>query len=68
MNNQILNMFVGINGFNQQLKIFASQINQTNPGATPQQLVQQMLNSGRMTQDQFNQFREIANQITGKNF
>lgn len=68
MNNQILNMFGGINGFNQQLKNFASQINQTNPGITPQQLVQQMLNSGRMTQDQFNQFREIANQITGKNF
>ena len=31
----------------------------------PQQQVQQLLNSGKMTQDQFNQLRNIAQQIQG---
>lgn len=29
----------------------------------PQQQVQQLLNSGRMTQEQFNQFRQMAEQM-----
>lgn len=29
----------------------------------PQQQVQQLLNSGRMTQDQFNQLKQMADQI-----
>lgn len=33
----------------------------------PQAKVQELLNSGQMTQEQFNQFRMIANQLTGKN-
>ena len=37
-------------------------------GQNPQQLVQQLLNSGQMTQAQFNQLRNIANQITGLRF
>lgn len=32
----------------------------------PQQKVQELLQSGQMTQEQFNQFRSIANQITGR--
>lgn len=32
----------------------------------PKQTVQELLNSGKMTQDQFNQFSNIANQITGR--
>lgn len=36
-----------------------------NGNSNPQQMVQNLLNSGRMTQDQFNQFRNIANQLTG---
>lgn len=35
---------------------------------TPQQKVQQMLDSGQMTQEQFNQLRAMANRITGKNY
>ncbi len=35
---------------------------------SPQQTVQQLLNSGRMTQSQFDQFRQIANRLTGKNY
>lgn len=32
----------------------------------PKQKVQDLLNSGQMTQEQFNQFSNIASQITGK--
>lgn len=35
---------------------------------SPQQMVQQLINSGRMTNVQFEQFRRLANQFTGKNY
>ena len=35
-------------------------------GQNPEQVVRQLLNSGQMTQDQFNHLRTIANQITGQ--
>lgn len=35
---------------------------------TPQQKVQQMLDSGQMTQEQFNELRQMANRLTGKNY
>ena len=42
---------------------------QRNFGSTdPRQIVQNLLNSGQMTQSQFNQFSNIANQIIGKRF
>ena len=34
----------------------------------PKQIVQNLLNSGQMTQSQFNQFSNIANQLLGKRF
>lgn len=37
-------------------------------GANPQQLVQNLLNNGKMTQAQFERYRQIANQITGARF
>ena len=37
-------------------------------GQNPQAVVQQLLNSGQMTQAQFNQLRNMANQITGLRF
>ena len=37
-------------------------------GQNPQAIVQQLLNSGQMTQAQFNQLRNMANQITGLRF
>ncbi len=49
--------------FKQQFEQFARNFQQS--GQNPQALVQQLLNQGKMTQDQFNQFRNIANQITG---
>ncbi len=47
----------------QRFKDFAQQFRQS--GQNPQQVVQQLLNQGKMTQDQFNQYRNFANQITG---
>jgi len=50
--------------FMQRFKDFARQFQQS--GQNPQQVVQQLLNQGKMTQDQFNHLRNIANQITGQ--
>lgn len=46
--------------FQQRLNEFAR-----NFQGNPQQMVQNLLNTGKMTQSQFNQFRNIANQLTG---
>lgn len=52
--------------FKQQFEAFARNFQQS--GQNPQQVVQNLLNQGKMTQDQFNQLRNIANQITGLRF
>ena len=46
--------------FNNFAQNFQQQFNGQNP--------QQMLNSGQMTQAQFNQYREIANKFLGMRF
>ena len=61
MLNQLLNNPMHLK---QQFEVFARNFQQS--GQNPQQLVQQLLNNGKMTQAQFNQFRNIANQITGQ--
>ena len=43
---------------------FVNQIRQN--GINPEQTVRQLINSGQMTQQQFEQFSQIANQIIGK--
>lgn len=48
----------------QQFALFA----QNYKGPNPQAMVQRLLNSGQMTQEQFNQLRAIANQMTGRKF
>ena len=50
-----------------QINNFAQQLQQQSNGMTPQQMVQNMLNSGKLSQAQFNQLRDIANKITGMN-
>ena len=52
--------------FLQKFKEFATQFQ--NSGKNPQQMVQQLLNEGKMSQAQFNQYRNTANQILGTNF
>ena len=54
--------------FLQKFKEFATNFQQNSKGLTPQQMVQNLLNNGKMTQAQFNQYRNMANQIMGTNF
>ncbi len=64
MNNNMFQRFGGpqnfINQFNQFRQNFSNQQN-------PQQMVQQLLDSGKMTQEQFNQLSQMANQIINRN-
>lgn len=60
----LLNLFGGKNGFAQKIQAFGQQFNMENK-CTPEQKVQQMIQSGQMSQEQFDQFSEIATQITG---
>lgn len=61
----LFNFFGGQNGFNQKLNAFGQQFTMQNR-CTPEQKVQQMLQSGQMTQEQFDQYSEIATKITGR--
>lgn len=66
-NNGFLNgIFGGKQQFQNMLNGYISQYKQNN-NISPQEKVQQLLNSGQMTQEQFERFRTIANQLTGKN-
>ena len=49
------------NNFFEQLKQFASTFN-----GDPKQTVQSLIQSGKMSQDQFNQYAQIANQLLGR--
>lgn len=61
--NPILDMFGNMTNFNQQFNQFASQMRSAN--TNPQEAVQNLLNSGQMSQEQFNRLSQIANMITG---
>lgn len=52
----------------QQFKNFVQNYQQKFGGGNPQQMVQQLLNDGQMTQAQFEQLRAQANRIMGTNF
>lgn len=60
----LFQMFGGQNGFNNQLNTFGR--NCQSQGINPEQRVQQLLNSGKMSQEQFNWCAAIANIITGR--
>lgn len=64
-NGSIFDSFGGRSGFQQSFMQFAQNFRQQ-ATCSPEQRVQQLLNSGQMTQEQFNQIRRLANQITGK--
>ena len=49
----------------QQFQQFRQNWLQQNPNVSPQQAVQNLLNSGKMSQQQFEKFRNIANSISG---
>lgn len=65
-NGTIFDVFGGPQQFQSRLNTFAQQFMQTN-NCSPEEKVRQLLNSGQMSQAQFNQLRMIANRITGKN-
>lgn len=44
---------------------FVSQFKNTSK-CSPQERVRQLISSGQMTQEQFNQFAQIANRLTGR--
>ena len=62
---QIMQMFGGQQNFQNQFNAMQQQFMMQ--GINPQQKVQELLNSGRMSQDQFNRLRAMANLISGKN-
>ncbi len=65
--NQIINQFFGnVQNFQNSLNNAIQQVNQMR--INPRMQVQGLLNSGRMTQEGFNQYRNIANQIMGTNY
>lgn len=47
-----------------QLVADAKRLQQTMNG-NPKQMVEELVKSGRMSQDQFNQYAQIANQVIG---
>lgn len=49
----------------QQFIQFKQNFERTYPGANPQAMVQNLLNTGRMSQSQFEQLRKMANALTG---
>lgn len=62
INNPMFNNFMN---FQNQFNMFRQQM--TNQRVDPQAKVQELLNSGQMSQEQFNQLRMMANMITGRN-
>lgn len=62
--NPMFNMFGGFQQFQQNFNAFVQSISQQ--GMSPQQMVQGLLDSGKMSQDQFNQFSQMANMLTGR--
>ena len=51
----------------QQFQQFVQQFRQQYGNADPQQVVQQLLNSGKMTQQQYEQIRQMTNMFMGGN-
>ena len=63
--NQIMQMFGGQQNFLSQFNNLKNQFSMQ--GVDPRQRVQDMLNSGQMSQEQFNRLRAMANLISGRN-
>ncbi len=61
-------MLNNLGQFMKDFNNFSQQFKTQNQNVNPQQRVQELLNSGQMSQQDFNQLREIANLITGKNY
>lgn len=69
MNEQLLNQVMQMFGGPQQFQTLMNQAQQRLQQAnmTPEQYINSMISSGQMTQEQFQQARNFANQVTGMN-
>lgn len=63
--NGIYNQFGGRQAFMQRLSNFAENFRRSST-VTPEQMVRQLMSSGQMTQDQFNQLSKLANSLMGR--
>lgn len=63
--NTIFNRFGGQQNFQNKLDSYSQQCQQQ--GINPEQQVQNLVNSGRMSQETFNRYAQIANMLTGRN-
>lgn len=66
-NPQMFNQFGGLQRFQNNFNNFANNFKNT-MSMSPQQMVQQKLDSGQMSPQQFAELRRIANAMTGMNF
>lgn len=62
MNNNFMQRFGNMQNFMNQFNQFEQNFGKHE---NPQAMVQQLLDSGKMSQDQFNQLSQMANQIMG---
>ena len=65
--NNLMNMLGGMQNMQQRFQQFQQQFHQQFGNADPQQIVQQMLNSGKMSQGQYEQIRQMTNMFFGGN-
>lgn len=63
--NTIFSRFGGQQNFQNQLNSYSQQCQQQ--GINPEQQVQNLVNSGRMSQTTFNYYAKIADMMTGRN-
>lgn len=60
-------MFGGYQNFQNEFSNFANNFQSQAGGADPQQIVNGLMDHGKMSQEEFNRYRQIANMMTGKN-
>lgn len=65
---QMMNNAQQMQMFQQQFMLFSQQFQGGPQSFNPQMMVQQKLNSGEMTQEQYEMIRQQANMIMGTNF
>lgn len=63
---QFLTQLGGMTGFQQRFNAFGQNFRQQNGNISPQQKVQQMLNNGQMSQEDFNRISHMADMIMGR--
>lgn len=59
----ITNIFGNIQNFQMQKQMIEQQLQQS--GQSPEQLVRGLISNGQMTQEQFMQYSQLANQMMG---